>query len=283
MNQGHYENFPVASLLCPPQLRRPILDIYRFARTADDIADEGNAAPADRVQTLADYADCLDAAMTGAPTDRWPEVFKPLAQSAKAHTLPSAPLHDLLSAFAQDCGNPMYANRAQLLDYCRRSADPIGRLLLHLYGIDDPVALLRSDAVCTALQLINFWQDPSVDLRRGRNYFPLQDLQRHGLMPAEMRPGKDTPATRAVVRDLTEWAAERMAFGSPLVHQLPGRTGWELRLVIQGGLRIIAKIKQMNHRTLARRPCLVALDYPVMLWQATRMRSPHRTPAAARP
>lgn len=284
VNHGHYENFPVASLLCPARLRPPILAIYRFARTADDIADEGDATPEDRVQTLKDYAVCLDAAMSGAPIkDRWPEVFRPLAQIAQSHALPSEPLHDLLRAFTQDCGQPLYADRAHLLNYCRRSANPIGRLLLHLYAIDDPRALAQSDAVCTALQLINFWQDPSVDLRRGRNYFPLQDLQRHGLTHEDVQSGKDTPATQAVLRDLTQWAAELMTFGSPLVHQVPGRLGWELRLVIQGGLRIIAKITQMNHRTLTLRPHLTALDYPVMLWQAIRISSSHLASTGERP
>lgn len=284
VNHGHYENFPVASLLCPAHLRPPILAIYRFARTADDVADEGDAAPEDRVQTLKDYAVCLEAAMAGAPVkDRWAEVFYPLAQIAKVHALPSAPLHDLLSAFTQDCGQPFYTDRAQLLDYCRRSANPIGRLLLHLYGIDNPHALARSDALCTALQLINFWQDPSIDLRRGRNYFPLQDLQRRGLKHDDVQWGNDTPGTQAVLRDLTQWAADLMTFGSPLVDLLPGRIGWELRLVIQGGLRIIAKITQMNHCTLARRPHLTALDYPVMIWRAIGVCSTHPASASERP
>ncbi len=273
VNHGHYENFPVASLLCPPHLRPPILAIYRFARTADDIADEGTASAAERLQTLANYATCLDNALRGKLIGQWPEVFVPLTLAAESHALSRPLLHDLLSAFSQDCLNPLYADRSQLLDYCRRSASPIGRLLLGLYGIDDVTSLARSDAVCTALQLINFWQDPSVDLARGRNYFPLEDLQRQGLSHAEMVPGNDTPATQAVLADLTQWAAQWMDEGSSLVHHLPGRMGWELRLVVQGGLQIVAKIRQMEHRTLGRRPRLSAMDYPALLWRAARMGS----------
>lgn len=269
-------------MLCPGHLRPPILAIYRFARTADDIADEGDAPPADRLRTLATYAACLDAALAGKPSNQWPEVFEPLAQVVKTHALSASLLHDLLSAFSQDCANPVYASRDQLLDYCRRSANPIGRLLLHLYGINNTTAQVRSDAICTALQLINFWQDPSVDLRRGRNYFPLQDLRNHGLTHLDMQPGQDLPATQGVVQDLTLWAAQLMGEGSPLTHQLPGRIGWELRLVIQGGLRIIAKIRQMDHRTLARRPHLSWFDYPVMAWRAARMRPVPRAQVGVR-
>lgn len=165
----HYENFPVASILCPARLRAPILAIYRFARTADDLADEGDAPATQRLMQLRAYRRELDAPAE-APLSRWPEVFGPLRRAVTDFRLPMPLLHDLLDAFEQDCGNPAYQDRLQLLDYCRRSANPVGRLLLHLNGVQDAQALAQSDAICTALQLINFWQDPSVDLPRGRSY-----------------------------------------------------------------------------------------------------------------
>jgi squalene synthase HpnC len=275
---GHYENFPVASLLCPPLLRGPIVAIYRFARTADDIADEGSAAAAERLAALRDYAAALEDAAAGRRAGRWPEVFDPLRTAIAEHALPVSPLHDLLEAFSQDCGNPRYADHAELLDYCRRSANPIGRLLLHLYGVRDVTALARADAICTALQLINFWQDPSVDLPRGRSYFPREDLERHGIGEAELRAGVDTPATQALIAALCGRARELMREGSPLATALPGRIGWELRLVVQGGLRILDKIERGGHRTLSARPTLAGADLPAMLWRAARMRA-----APARP
>jgi squalene synthase HpnC len=199
----HYENFPVASLLCPPALRPPITAIYHFARTADDIADEGDASAEVRLADLAEYRQQLLAVTAGAaPAARWRHVFGPLQQQIVQHALPLPLLTDLLDAFAQDTRNPPYPDRDSLLHYCRRSADPIGRLLLHLYGIDDAQALRRSDAVCSALQLINFWQDLSVDGPRGRHYVPAQDRERHGVPLADLAACRDTPAARALVREL---------------------------------------------------------------------------------
>jgi len=273
----HYENFPVASVLCPPALRPPITAIYHFARTADDIADEGDASAEARLADLAEYRQELLAVAGGAaPAARWRHVFGPLQQQIVQHALPLPLLTDLLDAFAQDTLNPPYPDRATLLDYCRRSADPIGRLLLHLYGIDDAQALRRSDAVCSALQLINFWQDLSVDSPRGRHYVPVHDRQQHGVPLADLAACRDTPAARALVQELCGWARGLMIEGAPLVHQVPGRAGWELRLVVQGGLLILEKIAAMDHATLARRPTIGAADAPLLLWRAVTMRA--RTP-----
>jgi squalene synthase HpnC len=270
----HYENFPVASVLCPPALRPAVVAIYHFARTADDIADEGDAPPAQRLADLAAYRAELERCAAGsAPQDaRWCRIFEALAVQMRRFALPAQPLRDLLSAFEQDTGNPRYPDRDTLLDYCRRSADPIGRLLLHLYGVDDRTALAQSDAVCSALQLINFWQDLSVDLPRGRHYVPEADAARHGLTLQQLERRQDDAATRALVRELCAWARELMLAGAPLVHRLPGRAGWELRLVVQGGLRILEKIEHMNYATLARRPRLQAFDVPRLLWRAAGMR-----------
>ena len=267
----HYENFPVASWMCPPRLRPPIMAIYRFARCADDIADEGAATSAQRLDTLSDYARSLDAAIRGVPAQRWSTVFAPLGQAIADFDLPTRLLWDLLDAFTQDCSNPYYDDRQQLLDYCRRSANPVGRLLLHLDGVRDAVALEQSDAICSALQLINFWQDPSVDLPRGRSYFPLRDLQRHGLHHDDMKAGLDTPVTEAVIAELCAWAGDLMLEGSPLVSRLSGRMGWELRFVVQGGLRVLEKIAVLRYRTLGRRPTLGVVDAPFITWRAAWM------------
>lgn len=272
MSVDHYENFPVASALCPPRLRPPIVAIYHFARTADDLADEGNAPPAAHLADLAEYRQALQAAtQTGALAPRWQGVFMPLRQQVRAFALPVALLHDLLDAFEQDVRNPPYPDRAALLDYCRRSANPIGRLLLHLYGIRDTPALQRADAICSALQLINFWQDMSVDGPRGRHYVPQADALAHGVTSAELAACRDSPAARQLVRTLNDWARTLMLEGAPLCHQVPGRAGWELRLVVAGGLRIAERIRRMDHATLTSRPALTAWDLPALLWRALRI------------
>jgi squalene synthase HpnC len=280
MGVDHYENFPVASLLCPPKVRPAVVAIYHFARTADDLADEGGAPAERRLQELARYRAELVRACAmpmsmrpSAEPDAWPRVFEPLARQIRAFALPPALLHLLLDAFEQDVRNPVYPDRATLLEYCRRSANPVGRLLLHLYGIDQAASLAKADAICSALQLINFWQDMSVDAPRARHYTPEADRQRHGVTREELQGGQDSPRVRALVADLCDWARELMQRGAPLAHELPGRAGWELRLVVQGGLRILEKIRRMDHATLRHRPRLYApFDLPTLLWRAWRMR-----------
>ena len=268
----HYENFPVASWLCPPALRPAIVAIYRFARTADDIADEGDAPTAQRLDELAAYrAELYAVARGAAPSARWHGVFEPLARVIDAFALPLPLLDDLLDAFRQDVTQHEYADRAELLDYCRRSANPIGRLLLHLYRIGDASSLARSDAVCTALQLINFWQDLSIDLSRGRLYIPLADCARFGVAPDLLRRCQDGAATRALVADSCAWARALMHDGAALVHRVPGRAGCELRLVVQGGLRVLDKIAARDHATLGWRPRLHAWDAPLLLRRAWAM------------
>ncbi|MGI4776883.1 MAG: squalene synthase HpnC [Janthinobacterium lividum] len=278
----HYENFPVASWLCPPRLRPPIAAIYGFARTADDIADEGDASAQARLADLTAYRANLASVAAGrAASARWPEVFGPLSTAIADFGLPETLLADLLSAFMQDIEKTRdggtYRDRAELLDYCSRSANPVGRLLLHLYGIADEEALRQSDAICSALQLINFWQDPSVDLPRGRLYLPLADLAAHGLTPADLdafRPLGATPPSAhalALMADEVAWARALMAQGAPLAHRLPGRIGWELRLVVQGGLRILDKIDAVGFDTFSHRPTIGASDAPRLAWRALRM------------
>ena len=268
----HYENFPVASLLCPPALRPVVMAIYHFARTADDIADEGTYAPHERLAKLAQYRQDLQAVLAGRDCGpRWPQVFAALARCIVTFDLPAQPLHDLLDAFEQDVRNPAYADRSELLDYCRRSANPIGRLLLHLYGVNDAVSLQQSDAVCSALQLINFWQDLSVDGPRGRLYAPQADLEAHAVTAAELTTCTDSARSRALVRELVDWADALMQQGAPLATRMPGRSGWELRLVVQGGQRILEKIRHMDYAALKHRPKIGAWDAPLLLWRALRM------------
>ena len=273
----HYENFPVASLLCPPALRPAVTAIYHFARTADDLADEGNATAEARLADLAQYRRDLHAtARSTPPSPRWQAQFAALGAQLQRHALPLPLLHALLDAFEQDVRNPDYPDRAALLDYCSRSANPVGRLLLHLHGIDDRVSLMQSDAICSALQLINFWQDLSVDGPRGRHYVPLADSQAHGVTATELAAAADSPRARDLVRSLCDWAEALMQQGAPLATRVPGRAGWELRLVVQGGLRILEKIRRMDHASLTKRPRLTALDVPLLLWQALRMNGTQR-------
>ncbi len=272
----HYENFPVASLLCPPALRAPVAAIYAFARCADDIADEGEASAAQRLADLAAYRAALHDCASNAPmAGRWASVFGPLQVQLQRHQLPVALLDDLLSAFIQDVAmtrdGARYADRAQLLDYCRRSANPIGRLLLHLYGVHAPEALQQSDAICSALQLINFWQDLSQDLPRGRHYLSDADCAAHGVSRAQLEHLQPTPATTALLAQQAQWARALMHSGAPLVHRLPGRVGWELRLVVQGGLAILDKIDALQGRNLCQRPVLGKSDWLRMAWRALRM------------
>ncbi len=286
MSVDHYENFPVASLLCPPRLRPPIVAIYHFARTADDLADEGDAPTAQRLAELAAYRQALQQALGAANTPAprhslipaaaahsgWPRVFGPLTQQISAWALPAQPLHHLLDAFEQDVRNPPYPQREDLLAYCALSANPVGRLLLHLWGMKDVQSLHQSDCICSALQLINFWQDLSVDLPRGRCYVPQSDLAAHGLSAEQLLAQPTAVNARALVRSLCDDARALMLQGAALPLRVPGRAGLELRLVVQGGLRILDKIAAMNHTSALRRPKLTVADVPLLLWRGLRVR-----------
>ena len=277
----HYENFPVASVLCPAHLRAPIAAIYHFARTADDIADEGSASAQERLESLESYRKQLLWVSERADFDpamldpQWAKIFDALGKTLHQYLLPTALLHDLLDAFAQDIVKTRdragYADELELREYCRRSANPIGRLLLHLYGVTEPGALQQSDAICTALQLINFWQDPSVDIPRGRFYFTAAAQKKHAVEEADVLALRQTPSISAMLKECVESACATMASGAPLVHRVPGRAGWELRLVVQGGLRILDKIEALQYATLERRPTLRAWDFVIMGWRSLWM------------
>lgn len=280
----HYENFPVASWLCPPKLRPTVVAIYRFARTADDIADEGSASAAERLADLGAFRNelerCIDKAAGAAVVpgaERWPAVFGPLGLAIARHALPGDLLHDLLSAFEQDvrytANQHRYGGTEELLGYCRLSANPVGRLLLHLYGVHDARSLQQSDQICSALQLINFWQDISRDLPNGRCYLPADTLQRHGLQVADFENAQleATHDRQAVVAELCGYARGLMQLGAPLARRVPGRAGWELRLVVQGGLRILELIEEQDHRSWQTRVKLQRADLPRLVWRALWM------------
>lgn len=265
----HYENFPVASILLPPRLRPAVQAIYRFARSADDIADEGDASPKQRLAELAAYRRGLDRIERGLPAEN--PIFAALQDAVLQHDLPLAALRDLISAFEQDVHVKRYTDYASLLDYCRRSANPVGRLMLALYGHQDEAALRASDAICSALQLINFWQDVAIDLEKDRVYLPQEDLQAFGVDEAMLRRQEVTAQWRALMRFQVQRSRALMLEGATLPRRLPGRIGWELRLVVQGGLRILEKIETVDFDVFRRRPTLGKRDLPGMLLRAWRM------------
>ncbi|MCU0990636.1 MAG: squalene synthase HpnC [Xanthomonadales bacterium] len=269
MPVDHYENFPVASLLVPRHLRRPIETIYRFARSADDIADEGDASPDERLAGLAACQAELDRIATGT-TPRTP-LFVALADDIQRHALPLQLFRDLLDAFAQDVVRKRYADFPELLDYCRRSANPVGRLVLHLFARTEPEHLAQSDCICSALQLVNFWQDVAVDWQKGRIYLPQADLRRFRIGEDDIAAGRWSANWAALMDFQTDRTRELMLRGAPLVHALPGRLGWEIRLTIQGGLRILERLRRVRGDVFRRRPRLGKRDWLVVAGRSLTM------------
>ncbi|HTT12616.1 MAG TPA: squalene synthase HpnC [Burkholderiaceae bacterium] len=263
MGVGHYENFPVASLLLPKRLRAPVRAIYRFARTADDIADEGDASAATRLQQLADLAGQLDAIECGAPSE-WPD----LAAAVARHRLPIDLLRDLLSAFRQDVTVHRYPDYAELFDYCRRSANTIGRLLLVLFDRDEPELLRHSDAICTGLQLVNFWQDVAIDWKKGRLYLPRSELHRFGGDESMIEQERADGVWPDLLAAQTARAAALLRGGVPLAAALGGRIGLELRFVVAGGLRIAERIDAARGDVFRRRPTLRRRDWLLLALRA---------------
>lgn len=293
MAVDHYENFPVASLLLPRRLRIAVQDIYRYARSADDIADEGTATADERLAQLSDYHAALqqiaDGALTLPDGDARSPVFVPLSGTIRQHKLPMAPFHDLLSAFEQDVTTYRYADDGALLDYCRRSANPVGRLMLHLYEQATPDNLVQADAICTGLQLTNFWQDVAIDWRKGRIYLPSDKRARHGVSEdfiagqtelaakAASQPGpagvlsetlRSHEGWQSLMREQVEQARALLTSGMPLAHRLPGRIGFELRLVVHGGLRILERLDQLHYDIFFQRPTLAKSDWVLLFWRA---------------
>jgi squalene synthase HpnC len=263
MSVEHYENFPVASLLMPRRLRKPIAAIYHFARAADDIADEGESSNDERLKRLDEFRAEL-ARIANNETPLTP-LFQNLAAEVHQHSLPMQPFYDLLDAFSQDVIKKRYANFDELLDYCRRSANPVGNLLLHLYGEATPVNIAYSDAICTGLQIINFWQDVAKDYAIGRIYLPLDELALYGVSEEQIAQGISNDAWRALMKFQVDRARAMMVSGKPLGSILTGRIGLEMRMIIAGGLRILSKLESAQYDMFRHRPVLKPFDWVIML------------------
>jgi squalene synthase HpnC len=262
----HYENFPVASLLLPAALREPVEVIYRFARSADDFADEGDDPPALRLEKLAAYKAQLMVIRTQGTPDHG--LFTDVARIVREHALPLSLFDDLLDAFSQDVVKNRYADFAEVLDYCRRSANPVGRLLLHLFKQTSETQLRQSDAICSSLQLINFWQDVAVDWKKDRVYLPQDEMRRHGVPEAHLAEGRCDENWRALMRFQCDRARALMLEGAPLPDSLQGRARWEIAVTVQGGLRILEKLAAAGYDMFRHRPRLRWFDWPLLAWRA---------------
>ena len=270
MSVGHYENFPVASALLPAPLRRPVSVIYRFARSADDFADEGDVPARERLARLEDYRTELRRIESGQRPVSSP--FPELGEIIKTHRLPLPPFYDLLDAFSQDVTKLRYADFGEVRDYCRRSADPVGRLMLHLFGAAEPDNLLRSDAICSALQLINFWQDVEIDFRKNRIYLPQDEMARFGVSEAQIAARSTSAGWCKLMRFQIGRTRSMMLEGAPLATRLPGRIGLEIGSIVQGGLRILEKLEGVRGDVFRHRPVLRAWDWPLLLARSLAMR-----------
>ncbi|WP_029148642.1 squalene synthase HpnC [Methylophilus sp. 5] len=266
----HYENFPVASLLLPAHLRHAVTVIYQFAREADDIADEGNATQAARLQALQTYEDEL--LLIQAYIQPSQPLLITLQQVVKTHRLDVQSLLDLINAFKQDVVKTRYATFNEVLDYCRRSANPVGRLMLQLYGSDTPQHRLWSDQICTALQLINFYQDIAIDLQKhgeiGRIYLSQDEMQSAGISERDLRQQRLDATWEMFFLHNVMRAEELLLAGKPLGRALPGRIGFELRMMIAGGERILHKLKSCRGDIYHHRPTLKAYDWLLILLKA---------------
>ncbi len=273
--RSHYENFPVASRLLPPAMRPHVAAVYAFARVADDIADEGAAPAADRLARLRAWQDRLHGAANGsggasAPGDREGLIVAALGHSIRTLDLPVSLFDDLLSAFGQDTMTPRYDSWSDVLDYCRRSANPIGRLVLRIAGYRDESLDRSSDAFCTALQLTNFWQDFGRDWRAGRLYVPREIWASCGAVEADLDGGRMTPAWMRAMARCIELTRPLFAGGRAVCDGVRGRLRLELRFTWLGGTRILERVERDESRLLDRRPTLGAADVPALVWRAAR-------------
>ena len=273
----HYENFPVGRLV-PARLRPHIHAVYAFARVADDIADEGYADPRlpkpdsvlpqeQRLAQLQAYRDEFRRWLNGNANDETPYswIFLPLKQTIGEFDLPHSLFYDLLSAFEQDISKRRYANFAEVEDYCRRSANPVGRLVLLLHGHREPEFHTWSDRICTALQLANFWQDVAVDLVKDRIYLPQDEMDRFNVSELQLFTNIATPDYRELLKFQVGRTQQIFDEGKPLTANLRGMLGLEIRLTWQGGTTILQKIRRQNYDTLAKRPKLTKWDVPLLL------------------
>jgi phytoene synthase len=277
--RSHYENFPAASLLLPASMRPHIAAIYAFARAADDFADEGDIPAAERLALLDDWGRRLRACAgttasvvpnleSGTPSPGSDPVFLALGDTIRRRSLPVGLFEDLLSAFRQDVITKRYATWADVMDYCRRSANPVGRLVLRVAGHEDPRLDRASDAVCTALQLTNFWQDLDRDWQKGRLYVPRDDCERFGAREADLDARAMSPAWRDVLTDMAARTRRLFNEGRAVCDGPGGRLRYELRLTWLGGTRILDRLEAIGFDVFRARPALRPSDIPALLWGA---------------
>jgi squalene synthase HpnC len=248
----HYENFPVVSFLLPQRLRQDFYNVYAYCRWADDLGDEMGGR-AESLRLLEWWRAELDAMYQGRATH---PVFVALLPTVRKHGIPRQPFADLIQAFIQDQTVTRYRDWEELFGYCRYSANPVGRLVLHLCGYSDAERQRLSDATCTALQLANFWQDVAVDLLKDRIYIPLEVMERHGYTVEELCARRFTPAFREVMRDTVEKARERFLEGLPLSKMVDRRLALDIDLFSRGGMRVLEKIARQGYDVLAARPAI---------------------------
>lgn len=273
LTRSHYENFPVARMI-PKRLRPHVAAIYAFARTADDIADEGYGltenTPESRIAALARFDTQVLAAVENRPLDpdtAW--IFLALGDTLRRFDIPAQLCLDLTSAFAQDVTKRRYETFAEVLDYCRRSANPVGRLVLLLHGLKDEVMFQESDAICTGLQLANFWQDISVDRKKdGRTYLPLEDLKKFGVALEDLDKPEASPETRACIRFNVDRAQQIFDSGKKLPGRLPFPLSLEIRVTWLGGTAILKKIRQQDCDSVRSRPKIGKADKIALLAKA---------------
>ena len=270
--RDHYENFPVASHLVAARMRPHVAAVYAFARIADDYADEGDVPASQRRARLAAWRQRLHATVRGAPVPDGPHshVWLALGHTMATCGIPATLLDDLLSAFEQDIDTTRYATWDAVLDYCRRSANPVGRLVLRIAGHDDPHLDSASDDVCTALQLTNFWQDFAMDWSRGRLYVPAEVYRERGAALDTLDPASLSPPWRASLADCCSQTRSLFERGRRVADGVSGRLRYELRLTWLGGMRIIERLEACGFDTVRHRPSLGAPDVPALLWRLAR-------------
>jgi squalene synthase HpnC len=257
----HYENFHVVSILLPSRLRTHFYPVYAYCRWADDLGDE-TGDPARSLALLDRWEEELDACYRGEA--RHP-VFVALRETIEQCEIPSEPFRDLITAFRQDQIKTRYQTFAEVLDYCRYSANPVGRLVLYVCGYRDPERQLLSDFTCTALQLANFWQDVERDYRIGRIYIPLDAMARHGYSEGDLAAGRYNESFANLLCELVERTRELFHKGLPLIARVDRRLAVDIELFSRGGMEILRRIERRNYNMLARRPALDASDKALLL------------------
>ena len=268
MSVGHYENFPVASVLLPHRLRHAVGVIYRFARSADDLADEGDATADARLASLDAYRNELHRIESGSAPHT--PLFVDLSAVIARHQLPLQPFYDLLDAFSQDVVKTRYANFGEVMDYCKRSANPVGRLMLALYGETDARSVAYSDAICSSLQLINFLQDVAIDYQKNRIYLPQDDMVKYKVDEAQIARHDISGLWQPFMLAQIERTRRLLQAGAPLGKVLKGRIGLELRMIIMGGATILEKLHRSRGDIYGQRPVLNTADWLHMLYRALR-------------